>query len=201
MAFTVSEFKSNLAAGGGGARPALYTVDIHNSANTSLDFGNSTTTSYEGLLVKAAAIPAATIAPLAVNYAGRAYKWAGFRTYDNWTVTVLNDEDFAIRNKMMEWMRIISGGLDGERANGYGSPVTGAGTSAKYYDGNATVKQLGTDGNVKQVYKFYNLWPTELAEIAVDWSSDAIQEYTIGFAYDYWGHGTLTSDTNVVDAA
>ena len=200
MAFTVSEFKSNLAAGGGGARPALYTVDIHNSADASLDFGNSTTTSYEGLLVKAAAIPAATIAPLAVNYAGRAYKWTGFRTFDNWTVTVLNDEDFSIRFKMMEWMRQISGQLDGTRDTSYGSPITGTGATASYDEGYAIVKQLGTDGAVKQVYKMYNLWPTELGEIAVDWSSDAIEEYTIGFAFDYWGHGTTTTATNVVNA-
>ncbi len=91
MSFTVSEFKSNLAAGGGGARPALFKVTITHSSDTSLAF--------DSLLVKAASIPPANIAPLAVNYAGRAYKWSGFRTYDNWTVTVLNDEDFSIRNK------------------------------------------------------------------------------------------------------
>jgi len=201
MAFTVSEFKSNLAAGGGGARPALFTVDIHNSANALLDFGNSATTSYEGLLVKGAAIPASTIAPLAVNYAGRAYKWTGFRTFDNWTVTVLNDEDFSIRFKMMEWMRQISGQLDGTRDASYGSPITGTGATASYDEGNAIVKQLGTDGAVKQVYKMYNLWPTELGEIAVDWSQDSIQEYTIGFAYDYWGHGAPTSEVSVVNAS
>ena len=199
MAFTVSEFKSNLATGGGGARPALYEVSINNSHDTDLSFGVSAS-KVDGLLVKAASIPPANIAPLAVNYAGRAYKWTGFRTFDNWTVTVLNDEDFAIREKMMEWMRIISGQLDGTRDTNYGSPVT-TGTTPGYYEGNATVKQLGTDGAVKQVYKFFNLWPTELAEIAVDWSSDMIQEYTIGFAYDYWGHGALTSEIDVVNAS
>ena len=199
MAFTVSEFKSNLAAGGGGARPSLYEVSINNSHDTDLSFGVGQSM-VSGLLVKAASIPPANIAPLAVNYAGRAYKWTGFRTFDNWTVTVLNDEDFKIRGQMMDWMRIISGKLDGTRNTDYGSPVT-TGTTPGYYEGNATVKQLGTDGAVKQVYKFYNLWPTELAEIGVDWSSDIIQEYTIGFAYDYWGHGAPTSDTNVVNAS
>ena len=199
MAFTVSEFKSNLAAGGGGARPSLYEVSINNSHDTDLSFGVSPSM-VSGLLVKAASIPPANIAPLAVNYAGRAYKWSGFRTFDNWTVTVLNDEDFKIRGQMMDWMRIISGKLDGTRNTDYGSPVT-TGTTPGYYEGNATVKQLGTDGAVKQVYKFYNLWPTELAEIGVDWSSDAIQEYTIGFAYDYWGHGAPTSETSVVNAS
>ena len=189
MAFTVSEFKSNLAKKGGGARPALFKVSITNSVDATLSF--------DSLLVKAAAIPASTIAPIAVNYAGRAYKWSGFRTFDTWTVTVMNDEDFAIRNKMMEWMRSISGQFDGKRDATYGDPLS----DGKRNEGNAIVKQLGTGGAVKQVYKFYNLWPTELAEIAVDWSSDAIQEYTIGFAYDYWGHGAPSSDTNVVDAS
>jgi hypothetical protein len=200
MAFTVSEFKSNLASGGGGARPSLYEVNINNSHDADLSFGPTSAKGYSGLLVKAAAIPAGNIAPLPVNYAGRAYKWTGFRTFDNWTVTVLNDEDFKIRGQMMEWMRHISGHLDGTRNANYGSPVT-TGTTAGYFEGNATVKQLGKDGEVKQVYKFYNLWPTELSEIAVDWSSDMIQEYTIGFAYDYWGHGAPTSEVNVVNAA
>ena len=194
MAFTVSTFKSSMAAQGAGARPSLYKIDIN---------GRYPTQSFEdisNLLVKAASIPAANIAPLPVNFAGRAYKWNGFRTYDNWTVTVLNDEDFKIRGQMLDWMRIISGKLDGTRNSNYGSAVT-TGTTAGYFEGNATVKQLGKDGAVKQVYKFYNLWPTELAEIAVDWSSDLIQEYTIGFAYDYWGHGAPTSDTNVIDAS
>ena len=189
MAFSLSTFKGNLSNLGGGARPALFKVSVTNSLNANLSF--------DSLLVKATGIPAANIAPLAVNYAGRAYKWAGMRTFDNWTVTVLNDEDFAIRNQMMEWMRSISGHLDGTRDSTYGSPITGGDRK----EGNATVKQLGTDGAVKQTYKFYNLWPTELSEIAVDWSSDLIQEYTIGFAYDYWGHGAPTSEINVVDGS
>ena len=200
MSFTVSDFKSNLASGGGGARPSLYEVSINNSHDADLSFGPTSAKGYSGLLVKAAAIPAGNIAPLPVNYAGRAYKWTGFRTFDNWTVTVLNDEDFKIRGQMMDWMRIISGKLDGTRNSNYGSPVT-SGTTPGYFEGNATVKQLGTDGETKQVYKFYNLCTTELGEIAVDWSSDAIQEYTIGFCYDYWGHGAPASETNVVNAA
>ena len=190
MAFTVSEFKSNLAKKGGGARPALFKVSITNSVDATLSF--------DSLLVKAAAIPASTIAPIAVNYAGRAYKWSGFRTFDNWTVTVINDEDFHIRNQMMKWMRQISGSLDGTRTQTLGDPILANGS---YREGNATVTQLGTDGVAKQIYKFYNLWPTELAEIGVDWSSDIIQEYTIGFAYDYWGHVTTSTASDVVDAA
>ena len=189
MAFTVSTFKSNIAAQSGGARPALYQIDI-NGKNLGTSFSTDM-----NLLVKAASIPPATIAPLAVNYAGRAYKWNGFRTYDNWTVTVINDEDFGIRNKMTNWMRIMGGKLDGDRTFGFGDPTA---SSKNWFDGDATVKQLSTSGGVKQTYKFDYLWPTEIAGIAVDWSSDAIQEYTVTFAYDYWTHGTGDSTTNVV---
>ena len=196
MTFTVSNFKSNIAKAGGGARPSLYKIDI-NSAFTEASWSDMS-----NLLVKAASIPAANIEPLPVNFAGRAYKWNGFRTYDIWTVTVINDEDFYARNRMMNWMRGISGHLDGNRTKAYGSPLYG--NKKQWWDGDATVSQLGTNGEVKQVYKFYNLWPTEIAEIPVDWSSDAIQEYTIGFAYDYWSHGSgpaLAEHKDIIDAS
>jgi len=193
MAFTVSSFKSALSRAGGGARPALFKVTIDHSAypGESLD-------SNETILVKAASIPPANIAPLAVNYHGRAYKWTGMRTFDNWTTTILNDESFSIRNKISEWMRDISGKMNGERSNSFGDPTSTGGT---YLDGNATVTQLTTDGDDAQTYKFYNLWPTELSEIAVDWSSDMIQEYTVTWCYDYWSSGTGSSSTNLVSAS
>ena len=184
MAFSATKFKGNLSKAGGGARPSLYKVKISSSASGIPDVSGT-----EGILVKAAALPASNIAPLAVNYAGRAYKWQGFRTYDLWNVTVINDESFSIRNKMMEWMRKISGTMDGTRSATYGDASSATG----WLDGEATVTQMGVDGGDKQTYKLYNLWPTELGEIAVDWSSDALEEYTIGFCYDYWSQGTGTT--------
>ena len=77
MAFTVSNFKANMSKGGGGARPALFSVSINNSFDSSLSFSEN-----ENLLVKATSIPAANIAALPINYAGRAYKWNGFRTFE-----------------------------------------------------------------------------------------------------------------------
>ena len=178
MAFTVTDFKSNMAAQSGSARPSLYTVDI-NGKNLTTSF-----TKNENILCKATSIPASTIAALPINYAGRAYKWNGFRTFDNWTVTVINDEDFGIRNKMSQWMRLIGGTFDGTRGTSYGDQLLGK----QWFDGDATVTQLSTSGKALSKYKFHYLWPTELAGIPVDWSSDAVQEYTVTFAYDYWTH-------------
>ena len=183
MSFNASTFKSNLVSAGGGARPSLFKIKLESSLA-----GVSGIDGSDAFLVKAAAMPASNIAPLAVNYAGRAYKWHGFRTYDLWTVTVINDENFKIRNKIMTWMRKISGGMDGSRTTTIGNQNAA--------EGNATVTQIGTDGADKKNYKLYNLWPTELGEIAVDWSSDALEEYTIGFSYDYWSSGTSQSSQN-----
>ena len=185
MAFTVTNFKSNLfaATAAGGARPSLFKIKINDSSGA-FSFSDS-----ETILVKAAAIPAATVAALPVNYAGRAYKMTGFRTYDNWTTTILNDEGFAIRNDIQNWMYRLSGGADGTR-----STTAGLTNST----GDATVTQVGADGADVQTWKFYNLWPTELSEIALDWSSDAVEEYTCTWAYDYWSHGASAEENNSV---
>ena len=190
MAFTVTDFKTNLVKGGGGARPSLFKIDI-NTDNAALSFSDEA-----NILVKAAALPASTIAPLPVNYGGRAYKLNGFRTFDPWTTTVINDENMEVRQKIMEWMRLLSGEFDGKRDPAH---------ARTFMDGDATVSQVSVTGNVLHTYKFYNLWPTELAEVPLDWASDALQEYTVTWAYVYWGHGTGVGapapSINVVDAS
>ena len=187
MAFAVTDFKTQLATGSGGARPSLYSVDINGPTGTSFS-GNS------NILVKAAAIPASTIAPLTVNYMGRAYKTPGFRTFDVWNVTVLNDENMAARQSIIDWMVSISGSLQGNRDTIHGGRT---GTSV---EGDATVTQLSIDGDDVGSWKMHNLWPTELGEVGLDWSSDAIEEYTVAFAYDYWSQGTtLEATEDVID--
>ena len=185
MAFKVSELKSQLNSQGGGARPSMFKIKI-NGRNANYTFSDKQT-----ILVKAAGIPTSTIAALPINYGGRAYKLNGFRTFDVWTTTVINDENFEARNKISDWMRRMVGKFDGERTNFYGG-------QAEVYEGSATITQLGVNGKDLQTYKFYNLWPTELAEVPLDWSSDAIEEYTVTWAYDYWSKGAPSSPKNIV---
>ena len=189
MAFAVTDFKTQLAAGGGGARPSLYSVDI-NIPSALGTFSHTTS----NILVKAAALPASTLAPLTVNYMGRAYKTPGFRTFDTWTVTVLNDEDMAARLQLIKWMQRLAGTLQGNRSDLAG----GSADTLAAHEGDATITQMGVDGSAKQSWKVHQMWPTELGEIALDWSSDAIEEYTVAFAYDYWSHGTGSSTNDTV---
>ena len=90
----------------------------------------------------------------------------------------------SIETSIWEGASGTSGQFDGLRDSIYGDPSKGDGT---WYDGSGSVQQVSTGGStVGPKYSFSNLWPTELGEIAVDWSSDAMQEYTIGFCYDHW---------------
>ena len=104
---TLSKFHSKLQ--GGGARPNLFEVQIPNlptAATTSTpkaSWGSDIQENFS-LLCKAANLPASNIASIDVPFRGRTLKVAGDRTIDNWTITVINDEDFAIRTAMEAWM-------------------------------------------------------------------------------------------------
>ena len=99
MAFNINLFAGALKFGG--ARPSLFQVNITNPANAAADI-------QVPLLVRAAQIPAATLGINDVPYFGRQLRIAGNRTFADWTVTVINDEDFAIRNAMEEWSNTIN---------------------------------------------------------------------------------------------
>jgi len=184
MAFpTISTFKSQLARGGGVARPNLFKVSIKHTPNP----GQLSVTADEEILVKATSIPASTIAAAPITYGGRPMKYAGFRTYDNWSTTIINDEDFKIRNRIHEWMRQISGTMDGDRNVSYGRYI-GAGDTAVYNEGVGTVTQVNKSGLSGESYTINNMWPTSIAAMPVDWSTDGFMEYAVEWCYDTWTH-------------
>jgi hypothetical protein len=71
--------------------------------------------------VKQLLLPASNIASIDVPFRGRIFKVAGDRTFDTWTITVINDEDFKIRNAMERWMQFIGQFADGSGATEPGS--------------------------------------------------------------------------------
>jgi hypothetical protein len=177
MAFTISKFKSNISGGNGAAKPTLYEISIKgNAQTTAYSFGAG-----EQILVKAAQIPGVTIGAETVNYAGRPIKYSGKRTYENWTTTVINDESFSIRNKVMLWMTSMAGTLAGSRvAVGVGdNPV-----ATTWKEGVATVTQIGSGGGVARTFTLNQLWPTSIASIPVDWSADGIEEFSVEWCFD-----------------
>lgn len=170
MAFNINEFKGKFQYDG--ARPNLFEVVMTNLGNDSR------------FKCKSASLPGSTIGTASTYYFGREVKMAGNRSFPEWTVTILNDEDFTVRNLLEGWMGAI---------NGHQSNV--ATTQFAQYAGatDAKVVQYGKTGQPIKEYSFIGMFPTDISPIELDWgSNDTIEEYTVTFAYQYWN--TLQSD-------
>ena len=176
---TISEFKSRLL--GGGARPNLFEVEL-----TAMPASVALPWQAErfGFLCKAAQLPGMNIANIDVPFRGRIFKVAGDRTIDNWTITVINDEDFLYRNAFEEWTQQIAA-LDDNMGS----------TNPSSYMVNAKVYQLGRgselnsttnagDSNVVlKEYEFIDIFPINVGQIDVSYeNTDTIEEYTVEFA-------------------
>ena len=182
---TISKFKSTLI--GGGARPNLFEVTIPGTIPGGGSLGETFS-----ILCKAAQLPASNIASIDVPFRGRTFKVAGERTFDPWTITIINDENFQIRQVMENWMNFIGQYGDG----------SGATTPATYMV-DAYVKQLkrsaaavsrngdgtgaGLVQNTAATYKFYSIFPTAVSAIDLSYdSADTIEEFTVEFQVQYW---------------
>ena len=108
----ITDFKSKLV--GGGARPNLFEVELAFPEELAID---NDVKDKSRFLVKAAALPASNITPIDVNFRGRILKIAGDRTFDTWTITVINDTDFSIRSAFEKWMNSINRLSDATGAN------------------------------------------------------------------------------------
>lgn len=135
---------------------------------------------------RAAQLPGTTVNPIPVNYFGRELKFAGNRTFPEWTVTLLNDEDFKVRNAFELWLNGINSHRGNLRNPQFDSPLS--------YTTQATVLQYGKDGTALKSYNFIGLFPIDVSPIEVDWSSnDNIEEYAVTFAYQWWEVSPLSA--------
>ena len=186
MAFTIDTFRTT-ALSKGGARANLFDVTIAGVAATT---HLATGVAEFKFACKASAIPAMAVGVVEVPYFGRVVKVPGNKTFDNWSVTIINDEGFLVRNGMEKWVASM-----GTHIGNVQSAASSKLDSGLY--GNATVAQYGKTGetSILAVYNFVNIFPVSVSEIALGWdANDAIEEYTVEFAYDYWTHtGQVTT--------
>lgn len=180
MAFNVAEFRSNMI--GDGARPNLFqvTLTFPTVAVNGVAAGQKAT-----FMAKAAQLPGSTVGTVPVYYFGRELKFAGNRTFTDWTLQIINDEDFTVRNSIESWMNAINSHSGNVRAAGAANPLG--------YTVDAEVTQYGKTGEALKTYKFVGLYPLDLAPIDLDWgSNDTIEEYAVTFAYQWWEANTTT---------
>lgn len=180
MAFNVAEFRANMI--GDGARPNLFQVTLAFPAIAS----NGTAAGQKvTFMAKAAQLPGSTLGQVPVYYFGRELKFAGNRTFADWTLQILNDEDFTIRNSIESWMNAINSHAGNVRNSSAKSPSS--------YTVDASVTQYGKSGDALKTYKFVGMYPIDLAPIELDWgSNDTIEEYGVTFAYQWWETDTTS---------
>ncbi len=160
---TISNFSSKFR---GGVRPNLFNCSI--TPPTGVMLSNDFSFHCKGTSMPASSVPA-----IDVNYLGRQLKVPGDRTYADWTVTVYNDVDMSIRHAFEGWMNLIQN--HGANYQAMDNPY-----------GQGTVTQISRKGGAVSSY-FMEIMPTEVAAIDVAWdSNDAVEEYTVNFAVNYW---------------
>jgi len=179
---SILDFRSALQ--GGGARSNLFMVEM--DALPGAIFSNSEWT--EDLrktfkfTCKAAALPASNITSIDVPVRGKTLKIPGDRTFDPWTVTIMNTEDFRIRRIFEQWMEYIA-----NQNEGYAKS-----SNPSDYQTGASVKQLARDadqeeGSYVNKYQFQGIYPSNISAIDMSYdSTDTISEFTVEFQVQYW---------------
>lgn len=170
----VDDFKSKLR--GGGARPNLFKVTMNFPGYAD---GDTELTSF---LCETAQLPGSTMGTIVIPFRGRQLKMAGDRTFAAWTVQIINDTDFDVRNSMERWMN----GINAHSANtGLASPIA--------YEADILVEQLDRDASVIKKYTLRGAFPTELSPIDLAYDAvDQVERFQVTFEYQYFETNTTT---------
>ena len=172
MAYSINDIRANLRLGG--ARPTLFRVRLTTPAGFPGDLSTAE------FMIQASSLPGSTIAPIDVPYFGRKIRVAGDRTFEPWSVTVMNDEDFKVRHALEQWHNRINSLSGNLNTTGSASPTN--------YKTQAEVQQFSKAGGAPiRTYRFYGLFPTEIAPIDVNWNdTDTIETFQATFVYDWY---------------
>ena len=178
---SIVDFKQKLT--GGGARSNLFEVEIEYPTEINVTTGAEGPKEFGKFMIKAAQIPASNLGNIPVPFRGRVLPIAGDRTFDPWTVTIINDTNFRIREAMEVWSNSIN---DLQTSQGLINPVD--------YQTSAKVKQLSRKGGVDpgkidvlREYRFEGIYPNVVSEIALDYgATDQIEEFQVTFNYLFY---------------
>ena len=188
---TIDDFKANVTSDF--ARPNLFQVDL---AFPTGIINNSSLINLGKFTVRAANLPSSQIGVIEVPFRGRTLKIAGDRTFEPWTITVMNDSKFVLRSAFELWASSIQAYNENfTQAAGLGDADDATG-----YFADMKVHQLARDiksgekPKVLKSYKFYNIFPSAIAAIDLDYgNNDAIDEFTVEMQVQYW---TPLADAN-----
>jgi len=188
----IIDFKTKL---NGGVRPNLYQVDIQFPDAARPDGVVEGELTRQGqFLCRSTSLPTHSQGLIEVPFRGRFLKIPGDRTFEAWTATFYNTEDFNLRAAFENWINITN------QTNENVGVVGGFDSIFK----DVTIRQLSKDSGAKaiaragaggsetdankvlRVYKLIDAWPTSVGAINVAYdSNDALEEFDVEFQYQY----------------
>ena len=193
---TINSFKDRLQFGG--ARPTLFEVKM---VSPNVDIFDGREEEYR-MMVKGAQLPASNIAEVVVPFRGRQLKVAGDRRFDPWTITVLNDGDFKLREAFERWANYIIKVSDGSgtinptdyfadwRVNQLGRAQT---------DLNSTGQQNGATLPILRRYNMKGCWPSAVSAIDLNYdTADTIEEFQVTLQVQWWEAYNASNTGSVV---
>lgn len=201
VGFNVANFRANGLVRGG-ARPTLFTVTL-----TFPDVATALHPNVESriqFLCRAADLPNDTINKVPIPYFGRKIQVAGDREYVDWRCTIMNDEDFAVKDSLEAWHNAINS-IIGNRLNEEVAGINPQLNNSYKTDGMITQFAKTGPGEIDGVgaiktYKFTGMFPIEIDSIRVDWNdTDAIEEFNVTWAYDWWEPYIRADDQPIFD--
>jgi hypothetical protein len=171
---SVDEFKARLT--GGGARGNLFQITLANprgglGVNLDIDFAS--------FMCESGQLPASTVNTIEIPFRGRQLKIAGDRVFEPWTVSVINDTGFKIRDEMERWMNAIANHAD---AGGTQNP--------ELYFADLSVQQFDRDERVIKTYTFKDAWPSSVSAIELSYADAEVERFQIEWQYQYWTSNT-----------
>ena len=172
----INDFKAALK--GGGARANQFSVTMPFPGYAAVG-GETRTMSY---LCTSTSLPGMTIAEVPVPFRGRNMYIAGDRTFEPWTVNILNDTDFALRNAFERWMNEINALSDN---SGLENPSD--------YMVDAFDDHLDRRGEVIKSYTFRGMWPLSLGAIELSMAeAGEIEQFEVQLRYQFFESNTTT---------
>ena len=172
----INDFKAKLAGGGARSNQFKVTMPFPGYAQVGGE------TEDLAFLCRSTTIPAMNVGVVEVPFRGRKIYIGGDRTFDTWSITVLNDTNFRIRNAMERWQNGINNMSDNE---GLTNPVD--------YQVDCFVDHLDRNGNNVKSYTLRGLFPTAISAIDLNYDeAAAVEEFSVTFNYQYFESNTTT---------
>ena len=179
----IIEFKSRL---NGGVRPNLYEVEINFPDGVGDRGSLQEQSSY---LCRSASLPTHSQGLIEVPFRGRFLKIPGDRTFEAWTATFYNTQDFNLRAAFETWVNLgnqvdenigVTGGYQNLMQDIYIRQLSKDSVGQPGQTG-------GKDKNkILRVYKLIGAWPTSVGSINVAFdSNDALEEFDVEFQFQY----------------